>query len=358
MEKMTFVEYSKKYKPKIEDQLKNLLERQKERVNHPFLKDYYEELKTYLLAGGKRIRPLLTVATYRGLSSEKGEDILFPSIAVELLHNASLIHDDIIDNDELRRSNPAFHYRFKNYHEDHQLPSMQPQEFGYDIGILGGDQVYFLGLEPLSNNTFSSDVNLKAIKLYKDVFTELCEGVLIEIDMLNRSDVSIDDYLKMISLKTGALLEKSVLIGAVYADCSENNFPFLSKYAINLGIIFQIKDDILGTFGDEELTGKPTDGDIREGKKTSLLLAAKDNLNEEDKKRLKLLMGKSELMEAEVEEVRDLFKKADALNFCKDLVSSHYNKAQNALNNLKPRLNSAEFLFFRDLLEFVFKREY
>ncbi|MFO8017558.1 MAG: polyprenyl synthetase family protein [Promethearchaeia archaeon] len=355
---MKFVEYSKNCKPKIDDQLGDFLKSQKERVNHPFLEAYYEELGEYLLTGGKRIRPLLTIATYRGFSSGNDDKILFPSIAVELLHNASLIHDDIIDNDELRRGKPAFHFRFKNYHETHQLPSMQAQEFGYNMGILGGDQVYFLGLEPLSNNSFPDTLNLEAIKHYRNVFTELCEGVLIEIDMLNRSDVTIENYIKMISLKTGALLEKSVLIGATYANAPEEMQISLSKYAINLGIIFQIKDDILGTFGDEKLTGKPTDGDIREGKKTSLLLAAKNKLDDDKRQRLESLIQQDELTEKDIEEVRNLFNQANALNFCKNLVDSHYKEALDALKKIKPSFASTEYQFLRDLLEFVFTREY
>lgn len=355
---MKFIEYSKIYRPKIDVQIQSFIQNQKDRVSSQFLKSFYEGLMEYLLAGGKRIRPLLSIATFNGLSAKEDENMIFPSIAVELLHNASLIHDDIIDKDDLRRGEPAFHYRFRQYHQNHKLRAMQSEEFGFTMGILGGDQVYFLGLDPLVNNTFSHDLNLKATELYKTAFTELCEGVLIEMDMVNRTEVTIDEYIHMISLKTGVLLEKSILIGANYARASNDILPLLSTYAINLGIIFQIKDDILGTFGDEQLTGKPTDGDIREGKKTSLLLAAKMNLKNQDKERLEDLIKKDKKTKGDVIEVKNLFKKANALEFCKNLANIHYQKSLDALKNLETHLNHSEFEFFSDLLEFVYERKF
>ncbi|MFX1492762.1 MAG: polyprenyl synthetase family protein, partial [Promethearchaeota archaeon] len=226
------------------------------------------------MSGGKRIRPLLTIATYNAFNKEKDEKILTPSIGIEFLHNASLVHDDIIDKDNFRRGNPAFHYRFQNYHKKYSLQKMDAIDYGNSIGIIGGDTTFFLGLEPYFYNEFKEEQNLKAISLYEQAFIEIANGVLIEMDMVNREDISISDYISMISLKTSALIEKSLLIGANYANINETNIKLLSNYGINLGIVFQMIDDILGTFGDEKVTGKPTDGDIREGKKTCLLIEA------------------------------------------------------------------------------------
>ncbi len=202
------------------------------------------------------------------------------------------------------------------------------------------------------------DSNLNSIRFYRQAFTEVIHGVLIEIDMINQKNLSIDDYINMISLKTGALIEKSILIGASYANIEKEYAPHLSTYGVNLGIIFQIIDDILGTFGDEKVTGKPVDGDIREGKRTCLLIEAMNKLGSKKKDHLVNLISKSEITSEEVEEVRDLFMEADVINFCKELASKYYQEAENALEKLKPIINYSEIEFFENLLKFVLEREF
>ncbi|MHA2475217.1 MAG: polyprenyl synthetase family protein [Promethearchaeota archaeon] len=212
-------------------------------------------------------------------------------------------------------------------------------------------------MEAYLDNEFERDLNLKAINQYEQAFLNIINGVLIETDMVNQKTLSIDDYIEMVSLKTGALIEKSILIGANYSKADSKSCELLSVYGINLGIIFQIIDDILGTFGDEKLTGKPTDGDIREGKHT-LLIEALNESSDLDKKRIIKLIEKPEMSEAEVQEVRDLFQKADVINSCKDLAKKYYEEAQNALDKLRPKINNSEMEFFEDLLQFVYNRSF
>ncbi|TFG01733.1 MAG: polyprenyl synthetase family protein, partial [Promethearchaeota archaeon] len=283
---MKFSKYARLYLPKINAALEQIYDRKLKLTRNPFLKDYYSTLKDYFLSGGKRIRPLLCIATYNAFIKQKDEKIIIPSVGTEFLHNASLIHDDIIDKDDFRRGEPAFHFRFKKYHEKYNLKKMVAEDFGTNIGIIGGDSAFFMGLEAYLFNEFNTKLNLKAIEYYESAFKEISDGVLIEINMVNQKDISMQEYIEMISLKTGALIEKSVLIGANYAQVDEDYLKHLSTYAINLGIIFQIIDDILGTFGDEKITGKPADGDIREGKKTCLLVEAFNKLNERERKEL------------------------------------------------------------------------
>jgi len=355
---MKFIEYLKLYKPKIEKAIETIYKKKIGELDNSFLTTYYSELKDYFLSGGKRIRPLLSIATFNAFSKEEDERIIFSSVGVEFLHNASLVHDDIIDKDNFRRGNPAFHYRFQNYHENYKLKKMNKLDFGNSIGIIGGDSAFFLGLEAYMNNDFEKELNLNAIELYKNAFIEIANGVLIEIDMVNQKNLSISDYIEMISLKTGALLEKSILIGANYAKVDEKYKSLLSTYGINLGIIFQIIDDILGTFGDEKVTGKPTDGDIREGKKTCLLIEANNSLNQEDANRLQQLIEKQDITEKDVEEIKLFFLKADVSNSSKKLAEKYYNEAKDALIKLKPVMNTSGYEFFEDLLNFVFSRKY
>ena len=230
---MKFLEYSEIYKSKINDVISFFYENKINSVDNEFLKNYYSELKEYFLAGGKRIRPLLCIAAYNAFSEKKDDRILTICVGTEFLHNASLIHDDIIDNDNFRRGEPTFHYRFQQYHKQYNLKRMQTLEFGTSMGILGGDSAYFIGMEPYLENKFNEKVNLEALFLYKQAFIEIANGVIIEIDMVNQRDINIDEYIEMISLKTGSLIEKSILIGATYANASKENKIFIGIYGMD-----------------------------------------------------------------------------------------------------------------------------
>ena len=350
--------YLENYKSKINNAIRLIYEKKLETVENTFLKNYYSELKNYFLAGGKRIRPLLSIATYNAYKDKPDNKIIFPSIGIEFLHNASLIHDDIIDKDDFRRGKPAFHFRFRNYHKRYDIKKMMEIDFGNSIGIIGGDTAFFLGLEAYLFNDFERELNLNAIRYYKQAFIEIANGVLIEIDMVNQKDLNISDYINMISLKTGALIEKSILIGANYAKVNEEYIPYLSTYGINLGIIFQIIDDILGTFGDEKLTGKPTDGDIREGKKTCLLITALNELEDMKKQKLYKLIEQPEMTMNDVEEVKDLFIEANVEEISKELAKKYFNETKNILDKIKPHINQNEAEFFDDLLNFVYVRDF
>ena len=346
------------YKPKINAAIGSLFDRIIAQMKNKFLIDYYSEMKDYFLAGGKRIRPLLTIAAYNGITNTREDEIVLPSVGIEFLHNATLIHDDIIDKDDFRRGKPAFHYKFAQYHSKYHFKKMNATDFGTSIGIIGGDTAFIRGSEAYFNNNFAMNLNLNSIRYYRKAFTEVIHGVLIEIDMVNQKNLSIDEYISMVSLKTGALIENSMLIGASYAKAGAEYTPYFSKFGVNLGIIFQIIDDILGTFGDEKVTGKPTDGDIREGKRTCLLIEAMNNLDKKKKDILVELLSKSDMNDGEVEEVRELFIEADAINSCKKLASKYYEEAKDALDNLKPIVNESEREFFENLLKFVLERKF
>ena len=346
------------YKPKINDAIGSIFDKIIDELKNKFLIDYYSEMKDYFLAGGKRIRPLLTIAAYNGITNTTEDENIVPSVGIEFLHNATLIHDDIIDKDNFRRGKPAFHYKFAQYHSKYQFKKMNAADFGTSIGIIGGDTAFIVGSTAYFNKNFSMDLNLNSIRYYRQAFTEVIHGVLIEIDMVNQKKLSMDEYINMTSLKTGALIEKSLLIGASYAELQKEYIPSLSTYCVNLGIIFQIIDDILGTFGDEKVTGKPTDGDIREGKHTCLLIEAMNNLDAKKKEYLVNLLSKTEMSEGEVKEVRDLFKEADVISSCKKLASKYYEEASDALEKLKPVVNESEIEFFENLLKFVLERKF
>ncbi|MBD3197396.1 MAG: hypothetical protein GF317_20235 [Candidatus Lokiarchaeota archaeon] len=355
---MDFTKYLSVYRPKINQTIEKTLQNKLNSVKNDFLNDYYTELKKYFLAGGKRIRPLLTIATYNAFQDKKEDKIIHPSIGMEFLHNASLIHDDIIDRDEIRRGKPSFHYRFIEYHKNHKFKKIDPVEYGNSIGIIGGDSAFFIGLEAYLNNDFDADLNIDAVELYKKAFLEISDGVLIETNMVNKKDLDMDDYIQMVSLKTGALIEKSIMVGGVYAEISEESKKLLKTYGINIGILFQIIDDILGTFGDEKLTGKPTDGDIKEGKKTCLLIQALNTLQENKKAQLEQIYDKEMINNNDVKIVKQLFKDAEVESKSRNLADTYYQQAQESINKLSHKINENEKEFFDNLLKFVNERNF
>ncbi|MFX0102714.1 MAG: polyprenyl synthetase family protein [Candidatus Hodarchaeota archaeon] len=314
----------------------------------PFVAEYYKILEEYILAGGKRLRPFLLLQGYKGLAIDPSDAIYRPSLSVEFLHNASLIHDDIIDNDEMRRGNPAFHAIFKKMKDN--------SHFGLTLGILGGDSTFFLGMESLYGS-FPAQVTLEAMNLYVKAFHEICEGVLMEMNFVHVPEVTEKQYMKMISLKTAALIEKSLLIGATFASASNEHKQALSKYAIDLGNAFQIKDDLLGSFGDAKVTGKPTDGDIKEGKKTLLLIKSQEKASDKQKKILEQFLGIPTITNEEVDEVRSVFKSSGAAIYCEEKIQEFSNEAMAAIDELDGIMKQDQQLVLKGLVTFNLGRK-
>ncbi len=330
-----------------------------------FPKEYYNALREYLARGGKRLRPVCMIMAYHGVGGKDDEKIFHASLSTELLHNATLIHDDIIDHDETRRGGATFHIGFKNWYLatisqeiSEELVMEKASDFGISMGLLAGDLVHNLGLEVILTSGFEekSIENLtKAINMYNHAFTEVINGVLIELDQVNR-ETSIDEYFEMIDLKTSALFDKSIGIGAILGNASQSQVEALKKYSLALGKAFQIQDDVLGTFGAEETTGKPSTGDIKEGKKTVLLIKALENASPIHEEILAQTIGNKNAGEEEVEKVRKVFIETGALEYAKKLAEKFASQAKEALDAAKPPLTKETVDFFKELADFVVKR--
>ncbi len=342
---------------------KKILEEEKDTVNtkigifffqrmisqkNPYIIKYYSDLKRYILYGGKRLRPISLIYTYIGKGGENIEEIYDVSISVELLHNASLIHDDIIDHDIVRRGQPSFHVAAQHWYDFNLKTSTRKEDFGLAMGILGGDYLIDLGLEPILSSDFPPESKNKAISYYQQAFRDLIDGVLYETYLQNMllNTVSESNYLEMIEGKTGALFEKSVLIGGLLADPSEKEKSLLSEFAISLGKAFQIRDDVLGAFGLTKKIGKPTDSDIREGKKTLLAIYA----NKKDEK-IQELLGKPDISDKEIETIKKIFKDSGALEQTKQKALYFCEQARKTLNKITFTGDFKDF--FLELIDYV-----
>lgn len=227
----------------------------------------YEPIKYILDLGGKRIRPLLVILTADLFGSNYKK--AFPAaVAVEVFHNFTLIHDDIMDSALLRRGKQTVHHKWNQ-----------------NIGILSGDAMLILAYSFIEE--YPDDIYRKIMKLFNKTAIEVCEGQQYDMDFEQNENVSIEQYLEMIKLKTSVLLASAFEIGAIIANATDKDRNLIYQFGLNLGLAFQIQDDYLDTFGNEKSFGKKIGGDIIESKKTFLYLTALQNSTIEEQTILK-----------------------------------------------------------------------
>jgi geranylgeranyl diphosphate synthase type II len=293
----------------------------------------YEPAEYFLSWGGKRIRPVMCLMGNE-LFGDIQPDTYEVATAIELFHNFTLIHDDIMDQAPLRRGMETVHVKY-----------------GSNTALLTGDVMMIRAYEHL--NTISGLYLSRIIQLFNKTAKEVCEGQQLDIDFETMPDVSLDAYLNMISLKTSVLLAGSLEMGAIIAGTSEGNCRHIYEFGKNLGIAFQVQDDYLDAFGDPEKFGKEVGGDIRQNKKTFLLLHALEVADAEQKKQLQQLM--QEDSPAKVQTVVDIFRACDVDGWAMALKEKYLQTALHHLDEIavlslrkKPLRELAEFLIHRD----------
>jgi geranylgeranyl diphosphate synthase, type II len=289
-----------------------------------YLKDFQKKLPTkpahlyesqsYILdLGGKRLRPLLVLIA-NDLFHGNQRKALPAALCIELFHNFSLMHDDIMDEAPLRRKQPTVHTKW-NIH----------------TAILGGDAMLVKCYESLILS--DTDRKEELIQLFNKTALEVCEGQQLDMNFEEEGLISIDDYLEMIKLKTAVLLGCSLKMGAIIANANNNDAERIYQFGIHAGLVFQLQDDYLDTYGETENTGKQKGGDILACKKTILFIDTYMQANEEDKIRLlEFFDKKAPQQNNKVEQVMALFTKYKAEEHLKTKINFHHEKAVEALH--------------------------
>jgi geranylgeranyl diphosphate synthase type II len=244
------------------------------------------------------------------------EDAVYPAIAVEVFHNFTLVHDDIMDKATLRRGKETVY-----------------QKWNESIAILSGDTMFAIANKYMAKG---GHANLsQMLNIFNQTAIEVCEGQQIDMNFENQDDVSIEEYLRMIQLKTAVLLGCSTKIGAITAGAGQHDAEFIWDYGINLGIAFQLKDDLLDAFGDEEVFGKRTGGDIASNKKTYLYLKALMEADQSDKTELKSLYSNPGVEnEDKISRVLEIFSKLNIEQHTGQMIHQYYDKANKALDEI------------------------
>jgi geranylgeranyl diphosphate synthase type II len=261
----------------------------------------YDPMTYILNLGGKRIRPLLTLVGC-DLFNQNPENAKSAALAVELFHNFSLIHDDILDNAPLRRGNTTVH-----------------EKWNTNIAILSGDGMMVKAFEILSTSNHQHTIPL--LKLFTKTGLEVCEGQQLDMNFETSNHVTVDEYIHMITYKTAVLLGCSLQMGAICANASEEDQKHIYEFGKHVGIAFQILDDVLDVYADDSKFGKQVGGDIISNKKTFLLLKAFELANENQKSNLLKELNNSN-SELKVKAVTDIYNQ---LNI-KDLSTNEANK--------------------------------
>ena len=234
-------------------------------------KNLYEPISYILALGGKRIRPTLTLMTAE-IFGANYKEALSAALAIEVFHNFSLIHDDIMDDAPLRRGNETVH-----------------EKWDLNTGILSGDAMLILAYQYFEQ--YEPTVFRDLAKLFSKTAIQVCEGQQWDVDFENRDEVTIPDYLKMIEYKTAVLVAAAMKMGAIIATTSTENCDLIYDFGLNLGLAFQLQDDYLDAFGDPATFGKQVGGDIIENKKTYLYLKAKEFSTPEQREELSHLFS-------------------------------------------------------------------
>ena len=263
----------------------------------------------YIIAGGKRLRPFFILKSY-SLLAENSEKIIPAAAAVEILHTFSLIHDDIMDQDLFRRNVPTVHTKWDQ-----------------SLAILAGDFLLSQAFTFVDQAKISQDIKYRILLELGRVSSKLCEGQALDIVFEERVDVSIEEYMRMVELKTAALFETSAFIGGLCANASDSQIEALIEFGNKFGISFQIIDDILGLIGEEKKFGKPIGSDLREGKKTYLLLYALEHLKQPEKSNLITILDKKEKTTEDISKGIELIKHSGAIESAKKIVKNLLNEA-------------------------------
>lgn len=271
----------------------------------------YEPIKYILLAGGKRIRPIILLLSCESLGGDY-KDAINAALAVEIFHNFTLVHDDIMDNADLRRGLLTIHKRW-----------------GINTAILSGDAMFAIAYK------FLSSIKSARIDEIFNSFTqaaiEVCEGQALDLELETSFDVSIDDYIKMISKKTASLIKNSARIGALIANGSNEQILALENYGFNLGLAFQFMDDLLDVVASSDEFGKSIGGDIVNGKRTFLLLTAMGKVKGKDKEIIEKVFVKKNLDPSIVHEVKEIYIRYGIVDEAQEMVRFYTNLAINSL---------------------------
>ena len=295
----------------------------------------YDAAGHLIINGGKRLRPYMVIKSCQILGGKTSKAMPAAS-AVEMVHNFTLVHDDIMDNDEMRHGVPTVH-----------------KKFGMPVAILAGDVLFSKAFQIISDSKLSGNAMTQIISRLATACVEVCEGQIMDIKMAEGKKIpSQSEYIKMIGKKTAALFDVSCAMGAICATNKTTDVANLSSFGNNLGIAFQITDDLIGVMGDPKITKKPVGNDLREGKKSLPILMAIKLAKGKNKTIILKAFGNQKASKSDVKKAVDVIR---ALGIEENVRSQALKYAERAEKSLS-KYSGASKNELIELLDFVVKR--
>lgn len=290
----------------------------------------YNPIDYIIGLGGKRMRPILVLIAHQLFDIEIKKAIS-PALGIEIFHNFTLLHDDIMDNAPLRRGEKTVHEKWNN-----------------NVAILSGDTMLVHAYQLISD--VDKSIVKEVLTVFNKAATQVCEGQQCDMDFENQEDIRLIDYMTMIEKKTAALLAASLQIGGIIAGASKEHQNNLYHFGLNMGIAFQLKDDLLDTFGNSDEFGKKIGGDILANKKTFLYLKALQLANQTQKDTLLKFFNTNEV-KGKVMSVQSIFKELDLPKHTKDMMKAYYIKAMKHLEAIDSANKEPLIVFSEKLME-------
>ena len=298
-------------------------------------KKLYDAAGHLIVNGGKRLRPYMVIRSCQILGG-KSSDAMISASAVEMVHNFTLVHDDIMDNDEMRHGVPTVH-----------------KKFGMPIAILAGDVLFSKAFQIISESKLSPNANTHLISRLAKACVDVCEGQLLDIKMADEKRIPTEaEYITMIGKKTAALFDVSCAMGAICATNKPKDISNLSDFGRNLGIAFQITDDLIGVMGDPKVTKKPVGNDLREGKKSLPILMAIKLAKGNERKTILKAFGNSKISKKDLNKAVEVIRSLGIEEKVRNQALKYAEKSEKSLIKYKGTAK----IELTALLDFVVKR--
>lgn len=304
--------------------MQNYIEQQLQNIDWNIApRELYQPIGYALESGGKRLRPTLVLMACELFGGSRSE-ALPAALAIEIFHNFTLLHDDVMDCADVRRGRPTVHRKWDT-----------------NTAILSGDAMMIKAYEQLQR--LPEKALCQVLPIFTQTALQVCEGQQFDINFERCEEVSLTEYYEMIRLKTAVLLAAALKIGAIVGGASEKDADLLYNYGIEVGIAFQLKDDYLDTFGDEKTFGKRIGGDILCGKKTFLLINALDRANDAQRTEIRQTLADKNLPEAEkIAKITDIYQQLDIPKLCEEAIEARYQQAVAILHKISDAKNSLQ----------------
>ena len=355
---MEAIELLEKYKKTVDQCLKSYFElkiKQADKAD-PLAGEAVKMIADFTLSGGKRIRPALVYYGYLALGGKPGFEIIEASMGIELTHSFFLIHDDIIDRDETRHGVATLHEQYKKIGQK-IAPRKDNHHFGNSMAMIAGDMAAAMANEIMFNAKFPPEIIIRALDKLQNIVYVTIPGEMLDVVLEMKGGAKEEEIMRMYEGKTSRYtFEGPLHLGAILFGANDKQLRSFSDYAIPLGKAFQIQDDILGVFGDEQKLGKPVGSDVIEGKQTVLVARIMEKGANGQKEIVKKYLGKRDLSKDELELFRQAVRESGALEYARELAKKLVGEALEALSKIEFKNEDAKE-FLGGIASYIVERE-